>query len=74
KLVIFNYITDLLLFIKLFIKVKYNSIFIVVCCFLKKIYFLLYNKLYIAEDLTYIYIRIITVNYKLLKEIILNKR
>ncbi|PTB35020.1 hypothetical protein M441DRAFT_154336, partial [Trichoderma asperellum CBS 433.97] len=69
----FNYIINLPLFIKLFIKVKYNSIFIVVCCFLKEVYFLLYNKLYTAEDLTYTYIKIITINYRLLKEIILNK-
>ncbi|PTB40346.1 hypothetical protein M441DRAFT_141994, partial [Trichoderma asperellum CBS 433.97] len=73
ELIIFNYIINLPLFIKPFIKVKYNSIFIVVCCFLKKVYFLLYNKLYTAEDLAYTYIRIIIVNYRLLKEIILNK-
>ncbi|PTB44245.1 hypothetical protein M441DRAFT_132836, partial [Trichoderma asperellum CBS 433.97] len=69
----FNYIINLPFFIKPFIKVKYNSIFIVVYCFLKKVYFLLYNKLHTAEDLIYIYIKIIAVNYRLLKEIILNK-
>ncbi|PTB34703.1 hypothetical protein M441DRAFT_98393, partial [Trichoderma asperellum CBS 433.97] len=71
--VIFNYITNLPLFTKPFIKIKYNSIFIIVCCFLKKVYFLLYNKLYIVKDLAYTYIKIITINYRLLKEIILNK-
>ncbi|PTB34702.1 hypothetical protein M441DRAFT_155099, partial [Trichoderma asperellum CBS 433.97] len=70
----FNYITNLPLSTKPFIKVKYNSIFIVIYCFLKKAYFLLHNKSYTAEDLTYIYIKIIAVNYRLLKEIILNRR
>ncbi|PTB34696.1 hypothetical protein M441DRAFT_155117, partial [Trichoderma asperellum CBS 433.97] len=69
----FNYIINLPLFIKPFIKVKYNSIFIVVYCFLKEIHFLLYNKLYIVEDFAYTYIRIIAVNYRLLKEIILDR-
>ncbi|PTB34738.1 hypothetical protein M441DRAFT_154993, partial [Trichoderma asperellum CBS 433.97] len=69
----FNYIINLPLFTKPFIKIKYNSIFIIVYCFLKKVYFLLHNKLYTVEDLTYTYIKIITINYKLLKEIILNK-
>ncbi|PTB34715.1 hypothetical protein M441DRAFT_155062, partial [Trichoderma asperellum CBS 433.97] len=69
----FNYIINLPFFTKPFIKVKYNSIFIVIYCFLKEVYFLLYNKLYTAKDLAYTYIKIITVNYRLLKKIILNK-
>lgn len=68
--VTFNHITDLPLSIKPFTKVKYNSIFVVVCRLVKQVYFLPHNKSHSAEDLAYTYIRMIAANHRLPKEII----
>ena len=70
---LFNFIIKLLLFKEPIIEIEYNSILIIIYRYTKYKYFIPYLKALIAEDLIYIFLRIIISNYKLLKEIISNK-
>lgn len=63
----------LLLFEELIIGMKYNSIFIIVNKLMKMAYFIPYKEVIDAKDLIYIFIRFISLNHRLLEDIIFNK-
>lgn len=52
---------------------KYNSIFIIVNKLMKMAYFIPYKEVTDAKDLTYIFTRFISLNHRLLEDIISNK-
>jgi hypothetical protein len=52
---------------------KYDSIFIIVNRLMKIAYFILYKEVSDAKELVYVFIRFISVNHRLLEDIILNK-
>ena len=58
---------------ELIIKVKYDSILIITCRLTKYGYFILYIKVLTAEDLAYIFLKIIINNHRLLEKIISDK-
>ena len=60
----------LLLLEKLIIKIKYDSILVITCRFTKYEYFILYMEALTAEDLAYIFLKIIINNHGSLEEII----
>lgn len=68
-----NFIIKLLSLREKIIKVIYNFILIIINKLIKYKYFLLYKKATFIEDLIYMFLRIIVVNYKLLNKIILNR-
>ncbi|EHK46813.1 hypothetical protein TRIATDRAFT_194006, partial [Trichoderma atroviride IMI 206040] len=72
ELILFNFITKLLLFKELITKVKYNSIFIRINRFMKIAYFILFKEASNTKKLAYIIIRFIISNYRLPREIISN--
>lgn len=53
--------------------IKYNSIFIIVNRLTKITYFIPYKEVSITKELIYIFIRFISINYKLPRDIIFNK-
>ena len=55
------------------ILVVYNSILVIIDRLIKYIYFILYMKSSILEDLVYAFLRIIVLVYNMPKEIILDK-
>ncbi|EHK25068.1 uncharacterized protein TRIVIDRAFT_145043, partial [Trichoderma virens Gv29-8] len=69
----FNYIVKLPVLKEPIIKVKFNSIFIIVNRLIKITLFIPYIKGNTAEKLVYILQKYITVNHRLLKEIIFNR-
>ena len=71
--IIMNFIVKLSLSKKLLTKVIYNSILIIVNWLTKKVRFLSYKEASDAEELTYTFLRNITVLQKLSDEIILNR-
>jgi len=52
---------------------NYNFILIIINRLIKYIYIILYLENSIAENLVYIFLKIIIINYKILKKIILDK-
>jgi hypothetical protein len=72
-LIILDFIIKLLLLQDLIIRIKYDSILIIINRLIKYIYIILYLKANIAEDLVYIFLRVIIANYNALKEIISDK-
>ena len=73
KLIVFNFIIKLSSFKKLIIKIKYDSILIIICKFTKYKYFIPYQEASTAEDLTYVFFKNIHNYHKLLKKIISDK-
>jgi hypothetical protein len=67
-LIILDFIIKLLLLQDLIIRIKYDSILIIINRLIKYIYIILYLKANIAEDLVYIFLRIIITNYNILKK------
>jgi hypothetical protein len=55
----FDFITKLLLLKKSLIRVEYNSIWVITDKFTKYRYYILYKEASIAENLTYIFLKII---------------
>ena len=51
-------------------RVLYNSVLVITDRLMKYEYFIPYKKALSAEELAYIFLRIVAVNYKLLEEII----
>jgi hypothetical protein len=68
--VTFDHITDLPPSIEPLTKVKYDSIFVVVCRLTKQAYFIPHNKSHTAEELAYTYMRMIAADHGLPKEMI----
>ena len=55
---------------ELVLNIKYNIILIITDKLTKYTYIIPYSEIYIAEDLVYIFLRIVITNYKVLNEII----
>ncbi len=72
KFIILNFIIKLFLFKNLIINISYNSILIITNRLTKYIYFINYLETSNIEDLIYIFLQTIFVNYNILVEIILN--
>jgi hypothetical protein len=57
----------------LIIGIKYDSILVIMDKLIKYIYIILYLEANIAEDLAYIFLRVVIANYNALEEIISDK-
>jgi hypothetical protein len=55
------------------IKVKYDSILVIIDRLTKYVYFIFYIKSSTIEDMTHTFLRIVYINHKMLFEIIFNK-
>jgi hypothetical protein len=69
-LIILDFVIKLLLSQDLITGIKYDSILVIINRLTKYIYIILYLKANIAEDLAYIFLRIIVANYNALEEMI----
>ncbi len=72
KSIILDFIIKLLLFKDLIINISYNSILIITDRLMKYIYFINYLEAFNAEDLIYIFLRIIFANHDISAEILSN--
>jgi hypothetical protein len=68
--IILDFIVKLLLLQDLITGIKYNSILVIMDKLIKYIYIILYLEVNIAEDLVYIFLRIIITNYSALEKMI----
>jgi hypothetical protein len=73
KSIALDFVVKLPLFKEPIIEIKYDSILVITCRFTKYKYFILYIKALTVENLVYIFLKTIISNYRLLKEIILNR-
>jgi hypothetical protein len=69
-LIILDFIIKLLLLQDLITRIKYDSILVIIDRLIKYIYMILYLKANTAEDLAYIFLRVIIANYSTLEEMI----
>jgi hypothetical protein len=69
-LIILDFVIKLLLSRDLIIGIKYNFILIVIDKLTKYIYIILYLEASIAEDLVYMFLRVVIINHNALEEII----
>ena len=58
---------------KKLIKVRYNSILMIINRFMKDVYFILYKETLNTDDLIYMMMRYIFINHGVLREIMLNR-
>jgi hypothetical protein len=72
-LIILDFVIKLLLLQDPIIGIKYNFIIVITDRLIKYIYIILYLKASIAEDLAYIFLRVIITNYNILEKMILDK-
>jgi hypothetical protein len=68
--IVLDFVIKLLLLQNLITGVEYDSILVVTNRLIKYIYIILYLKASIAEDLVYIFLRMVVTNYSTLEEII----
>jgi hypothetical protein len=68
--IILDFVIKLLLLQDLIIKIEYDFILVITDKLTKYIYIILYLKASTAEDLVYIFLRIIIANYSTLEEMI----
>jgi hypothetical protein len=66
-------VIKLLLSQDLITKIKYDSILVVTDRLTKYIYIILYLKASIAEDLAYMFLKVVVINYSALEKIISDK-
>jgi hypothetical protein len=71
--IVLDFIVKLLLSQDLITRIKYNSILVVIDRLIKYIYMILYLKTSIAEDLAYMFLRVIIANYNTLEKMISDK-
>jgi hypothetical protein len=69
-LIILDFVIKLLLLQDQIIGIKYNSILVVIDKLIKYTYIILYLEANIAEDLVYIFLRVVVANYNALEEMI----
>jgi hypothetical protein len=69
-LIILDFVIKLLLLQDLIIEIKYDSILVITDRLTKYTYIILYLKASTAEDLAYMFLRIIITNYSALEEMI----
>jgi hypothetical protein len=69
-LIILDFVVKLLLLQDLIIGIEYDFILVIINRLTKYTYMILYLKASIAEDLAYIFLRIIVINYSALEKII----
>jgi hypothetical protein len=72
-LIILDFVIKLLLSRDLITRIKYDFILVVMDKLTKYIYMILYLKASIVEDLAYVFLRVIVINYSALEEMILDK-
>jgi hypothetical protein len=72
-LIILDFIVKLLLLRDLITGIKYDFILVITDKLTKYIYIILYLKANIAEDLAYMFLKIIIANYNALEKIISDK-
>jgi hypothetical protein len=68
-----NFIMKLLKLKELMTQKEYNLILVIIDRLIKYRYFILYLKEFIVEDLAYIFMKYIIINYGISEEIISNK-
>jgi hypothetical protein len=69
-LIVLDFVIKLLLLQDLIIKIKYDSILVVIDRLKKYTYMILYLKANIVENLAYTFLRVIVANYNALEEMI----
>jgi hypothetical protein len=69
-LIALDFVIKLLLLQDLIIRIEYDSILVITDKLTKYIYIILYLKASITEDLAYIFLRVIVINYSALEEMI----
>jgi hypothetical protein len=72
-LIILDFVIKLLLLQDLIIRVEYDFILVVIDRLTKYTYIILYLKASTAEDLVYMFLRVVVANYNALEEMILDK-
>jgi hypothetical protein len=72
-LIVLDFVIKLLLSRDPIIKIKYDSILVITDRLIKYTYIILYLKASTAEDLAYMFLRVIITNYSALEEMITNK-
>jgi hypothetical protein len=72
-LIILDFVVKLLLLQDPIIRIKYNFILVIIDKLTKYIYMILYLKANTAEDLAYMFLRIVIANYRAPKEMISDK-
>jgi hypothetical protein len=72
-LIVLDFVVKLLLSQDLITGIKYDSILVVTDRLTKYIYIILYLETSIAEDLVYMFLRVIITNYSALEEMISDK-
>jgi hypothetical protein len=71
--IVLDFVVKLLLLRDLIIGIEYDFILVITDRLIKYTYIILYFKVNIAEDLVYMFLRIIIANYSVLKEIIIDR-
>jgi hypothetical protein len=72
-LIILDFVIKLLLSRDLIIKIEYDSILVVTDKLTKYIYIILYLEANIAENLAYMFLKVVVANYSILEKIISDK-
>jgi hypothetical protein len=72
-LIILDFVIKLLLLQDLIIRIEYDSILVIMDRLIKYTYIILYLKANTAEDLAYIFLRVVITNYNALEKIISDK-
>jgi hypothetical protein len=71
--IVLDFVIKLLLSQDLIIRIKYDFILVVTDRLIKYIYIILYLKANTAENLAYIFLRVVVANYNALEKMISNK-
>jgi hypothetical protein len=71
--IILDFVVKLLLLQDLIIGVEYNSILVITDRLIKYTYIILYLEASIAEDLVYIFLKVVVANYSALEKMISDK-
>jgi hypothetical protein len=69
-LIVLDFVIKLLLLQDLIIRIEYNFILVIIDRLIKYIYIILYLKANTIENLAYMFLRVIVINYSVLEEII----
>jgi hypothetical protein len=69
-LIVLDFVVKLLLSQDLIIRIEYDSILVITDRLTKYTYIILYLKASIAEDLAYVFLRVVVANYSALEEMI----
>jgi hypothetical protein len=71
--IVLDFIIKLLLLRDLITRIKYDSILVITDRLTKYIYMILYLEASIAEDLAYIFLRVVVINHNTLEKMISDK-